>query len=91
MNFLEEVKNLSRRCVLKEMLKIRSVVIPAPDISEFGALNEKMVYSESLFRVVTEVAGGRLFVGPSLLEFVRLGQSSVADPQAMHDDFFLSC
>ena len=74
MNLLEEVKNLSRRCV-----------------SEFGALNEKMVYSESLFRVVTEVAGGCLFVRPSLLEFVHLGQSSVADPQAMHDDFFLSC
>lgn len=44
-----------------------------------------------IVRVVTEVAGGRLFVGPSLLEFVRLGQSSVADPEAMHDDFFLSC
>ena len=43
MNLLEEVKNLSRRCVLKEMLKIRSVVIPAPDISELGALDEKVI------------------------------------------------
>ena len=91
MNFLEEVKNLSRRCVFKEMLEIRSMVIPAPDISELGALDEKVIYSKSLFWVVTEMAGGRLFVGPSLLEFVRLGQSSVTDPQAMHDDFFLSC
>ena len=91
MNLFEEVKNLSRRSVLEEMLKVRSMVIPAPDVSKFGAFDEEMIYSESLFWVVTEMAGGRLFVGPSLLEFVCLGQPSMADPQAVYDDFFLSC
>ena len=67
MNLFEEVKNLSRRSVLEEMLKVRSMVVPAPDVSKFSAFDEKMIYSESLFWVVTEMAGGRLFVGPPLI------------------------
>ena len=42
MNLFEEVKNLSRRSVLEEMLKVRSMVIPAPDVSKFGAFDEEM-------------------------------------------------
>ena len=45
MNLFEEVKNLSRRSVLEEMLKVRSMVIPAPDVSKFGAFDEFSTYT----------------------------------------------
>ena len=73
MYFLQEVDDLARGGILKEMLQVVRKIVSASDVSEFGALDENVVYSKSFFGVITEVAGRRLFVWASLLEFVCLG------------------
>ena len=89
MYFSKEVQDLFGRSVFEEVFHVRGIIIPASDMSEFGAFNKNMLHCESLFGVITEVAGGCLFIWASLLELVNLGEPCMADPQAMHDYLFL--